>query len=445
MKRALIITYYWPPGGGAGVQRWLKFTKYLPSYGWQPVVMVPENPEYPVLDTSLISQVAPGTEVLKSRIWEPAAYYKKMSGKSNELTISLSSKGHKSLKDRLMLFIRTNFFLPDARLFWIRPCYRQLVDYIRKSPPDVLVTTGPPHSVHLIGLKLKKTFPDIPWVADFRDPWTKIEYYGEVFHAFWAHWLHHRWEKAVVTRADAVVTIGDDISREFKEIGGTRVLTITNGYDPEDFPESRAPRHEKFTVTYVGNMVGSRNPHTFWRALDGCLSSGVIDRKAIHVKLIGKIDQSIRNSIRENGLEDVVEECGYLDHEKAVKEQQAAHLLLLIINNVSSAKGIVTGKLFEYMASGSPILLIGPVDGEASMILGGVDGGVACDHSDETGLRNALQIYFEKYKSGRLTGGDPSRIMKYSRKTLTADLAACLSSLTDRKRDQASRDHQIKE
>lgn len=442
MKRALIISYYWPPSGGAGVQRWLKFTKYLPAYGWHPVVMVPENPEYPVLDVTLASQVAPETEVLKSRIWEPVAYYNKLSGKSNELTISLSSKGHKSLKDKLMLFVRTNFFLPDARLFWIRPCYKQLAAYIRNTPPDILITTGPPHSVHLIGLKLKKAFPHIPWVADFRDPWTKIEYYGEVFHAFWAHWLHHRWERAVIRRADTVITVGADISNDFRALGGRQVLTITNGFDPEDFPVSMTPRHEKFTITYVGNMVGSRNPHAFWRALAACLSSGKIDRSAIHIKLIGKIDQSIRNSISENGLEAVVEECGYMAHDKAVKEQQAAHLLLLIINNVSSAKGIVTGKLFEYMASGNPVLLIGPPDGEAAMILAGVDGGTACEHSDENGLQSAIHSYYEVYKKGEHAGGDPSRILKYSRKALTGDLAACLTSLTSKKRIEAGSDNQ---
>ena len=204
MRRVLVISYYWPPSGGSGVQRWVKFVKYLPSEGWEPVVFAPENADYPALDPSLASEIPADIKVLRGRIWEPYAAYRKLTGaKSTEVT-EISS-GKKTFKQRLSLWIRANLFVPDPRIGWVKPSVKTLLQYLQEHPVDAIVTTGPPHSVHLIGQKLHKA-TGIPWIPDFRDPWSRM-YYLRYLPMTAATWRKLRaQEQAVLDECSTVLT-----------------------------------------------------------------------------------------------------------------------------------------------------------------------------------------------------------------------------------------------
>ncbi|HOP44190.1 MAG TPA: glycosyltransferase, partial [Flavobacteriales bacterium] len=239
MKRVLIVTYYWPPNGGAGVQRWLKFVKYLPQHGWQPVVYTPENPELVAEDPGLLDDVPREAEVIKRRISEPYGLYKRLTGrgvKEKVHTAFLSEEKREGWRDRMALWVRSNFFIPDARVGWVGPSVRFLKQYLREHPVDVIVTTGPPHSMHLIGLRLKRAL-GIRWVADFRDPWTNIDFYRQLKLSRSADRRHRRLEAEVLREADTVVAVGWTLADELRDLGAKRVEVITNGFDPADVPD----------------------------------------------------------------------------------------------------------------------------------------------------------------------------------------------------------------
>ncbi|HER09404.1 MAG TPA: glycosyl transferase family 1, partial [Bacteroides sp.] len=262
MKKVLIITYYWPPSGGAGVQRWLKLTRYLPDFGWQPVVYAPENPEAPVDDLSLLEDVHPEVKVVKRRIWEPYRYYRRFLGMSPSDRINagfLNEKEKPGKKEGISVWIRGNLFIPDARKFWIRPSARFLTRYLRQHPVDAIISSGPPHSMHLIAQKLRKKF-DLPWIADFRDPWTEIDFYDQLRLTRRADRKHRSLEQAVLKGADRVLVIGKSMAKRFRELAGIDPVVLPNGYDEADFAATFAPQPgNKFTILHVGAMNRDRN------------------------------------------------------------------------------------------------------------------------------------------------------------------------------------------
>ncbi|MFZ1686280.1 MAG: glycosyltransferase, partial [Flavobacteriales bacterium] len=235
MKRVLIITYYWPPNGGAGVQRWLKMAKYLPQYGWQPVVYTPSNPEVIVPDTTLERELPPEVEVVKRPITEPYSLYKRLTGRKADEKVHLgflNEKKKKGWREDVAVWIRGNAFVPDARVWWVRPSVKFLAEYLRAHRVDAIVSTGPPHSMHLIALGLKKRFPDLRWIADWRDPWTTIDFYHQLKLTAWADRKHHRLERTVIRTADLNVAVGWTMAEELKSLGAKRTEVITNGFDP---------------------------------------------------------------------------------------------------------------------------------------------------------------------------------------------------------------------
>ncbi len=253
-QRVLILTYYWPPGGGAGVQRWLKFVKYLPHFGWEPVVYAPENPEYMAIDPSLEKDIPAETEIIKTRVWEPYEVYKKFVGmkqgeKINAAFVSETKKPKHS--EGLAVWIRGNFFIPDARKFWIKPSVKFLSHYLKTKPVDVIVSTGPPHSMHLIAMGLRKKF-DIPWVADFRDPWTRISYYSELKLSAKADKKHKILEKLVLEKADEVMVVSEGMKIDFTEIHKRDYEVIHNGFDTEDIPSTQIKPDRKFSISHIG-------------------------------------------------------------------------------------------------------------------------------------------------------------------------------------------------
>jgi glycosyltransferase involved in cell wall biosynthesis len=419
-KRVLIITYYWPPSGGSGVQRWVKFVKYLDRLGWEPIIYTPENPEYPSLDESMLKDLPVNLTVLKQKIWEPFDLYKRFTRKKKGERLDagfLSEDGGKEKwSQKLSVWIRGNFFIPDARKYWIKPSIRFLDEYLKKNPVDYLVSTGPPHSMHLIAKALKRKHT-LKWIADFRDPWTNIDFYKDLRLTKWADKKHHRLEKSVLTQADVCITIGNTMKLEFEELGGKNVKVITNGFDEEDLPRIEVEKDELFSIAHIGVLNPSRNPDILWKALSELVEENEDFANRLQIKLVGKVDFSVKGDLRKFNLVPYLNYIPYLNHDEAILEQKKSHLLLLLVNNTPNSKGILTGKLFEYLSVKTPILGIGPIDGDAAIVLNESKAGIMFNYDDLSGIK--AYILDKCYNSDNLEVAD---IYKYSRRELTNQL-----------------------
>ena len=291
MKKVLIITYYWPPSGGAGVQRGLKFTKYLREFGWEPVIYTVENGAYPVIDNSLEKDIPPGITVIKRPILEPYNFYKALVGEKPGKKMNpafLSEKKKKTLSQKISVWIRGNFFIPDARMLWIKPSVKFLKKYLSENKVDAIMSTSPPHSVHLIAMQLHKALK-LPWVADFRDPWTKIDFYPELKLTNWADRKHHRLEKEVLSNADAVISVGETIKQEFQEIVNRKYELITNGYDEDDVHVSdKIEMDKKFSIVHLGTLVETHKPLILWDALSQLTKENKQFADDLEIKLVGR-------------------------------------------------------------------------------------------------------------------------------------------------------------
>lgn len=433
MKRVLIITYYWPPSGGSGVQRWLKMSKYLPENGWQPVIYTADNAEYPVEDASLEKDVSLEAEVLRQPIVEPYTFYKKFLGikKGEKVKAGFINEGAKKTgwKENLSVWLRGNLFIPDARCWWIKPSTKYLTKYLKDHPVDAIISTGPPHSMHLIARALHKKF-NIPWVADFRDPWTDIDFYKDLKLTGFADKKHHRMEHSVLTEATKVVTVSWDCAKGLESHGAKDVAVITNGYDEFDSGETNQNlsqndyQHQSvFTMSHIGIIGANRNPEMFWKAV-----SEVADTN-MRIRLIGQIDNSVVDTIKHLEIEKYVEIIPYLPHDKAIIEQQKSNVLLLFVNNTPNAKGILTGKLFEYMASGRPILCVGPEDGDSARILNETQTGVTVDFNDKEKMKSVILDFLKKHQENQLGIVRNESIEKYSRRNLAKAFADILNEI----------------
>lgn len=429
MKKVLIITYYWPPSGGAGVQRWLKFVKYLRNFGWEPLVYTASNPEYPVADFTLEKDIPANLEVLKTRVWEPYDIYKKFIGlkKGDKINAAfLTEKKKPKLTEKIAVWIRGNFFIPDARKFWIKPSIRFLADYLKKNPVDAIVSTGPPHSMHRIALGLKTKF-NIPWMADFRDPWTKIDYYHDLHLTWFADTLHKKKELQTLQKANRIVVISEGMKKEFQEIFMRDYEVITNGFDEDDLPKILPEPDKKFSVAHIGSLVKTRNPDILWKVLHQLAAERPAFAADLEIKLVGKVDYFVTQSIEKYSLTSFVRKIDYLPHTAVIEEQLKSQVLLLLINNTPNAKSILTGKFFEYMAARRPILCIGPVDGDAAKIMRETNCGLVSGFEDEVGLRNNVLRFYTSFTKGD-TDIDNRSIDDYSRIQLTQKLSQILDS-----------------
>ena len=432
MKRVLIITYYWPPSGGSGVQRWLKMSKYLPEYGWQPVIYTTENAEYPIIDHSLEKDVAPNIEVIRRPINEPYSAYKKFLGIKKEETVKMGliqeKEKNKSWKSDLTLWVRGNFFIPDARCGWVKPSVRFLKEYLNEHPVDAIISTGPPHSMHLIALKLKEAL-GLPWIADFRDPWTEIDYYNDLHLTAWADRKHHRLEQEVLTTADKVVTVAPDGARRLGRLGNRNVRTIYNGFDRDDDTQTPVNLSEQFTITYLGVLSKIQNPSNLWQALAELIKEDSEFDKSLKINMIGQIDSAVVSSIDENGLTQHVAYSPYMPHDQvsAVHRSSTLLLLLLMPDSEPRAKGLLTGKLFEYMASGRPILCIGPEDGDAARILRETGAGQTISFEDKEKMKEALKNLYQRYLNHTLPNNTNTAVEQFSRKNMSEKYAMLLN------------------
>jgi glycosyltransferase involved in cell wall biosynthesis len=431
MKKVLIITYYWPPAGGSAVYRWLKFTKYLQEFGWEPVVYTAENGEYSELDPENAKDIPEGITILKHPIWEPYDLYKKFIGqkKTEKVNVGfLTEKKKPGFAEFVSVWIRGNFFIPDARRFWVKPSIKFLSNWLEKNPVDAIISSGPPHSMHLIAMPLKNRF-NIPWVADFRDPWTKIDFYNELHLGWFADRKHHRLEKKVATTADGIITVGNQMREEFETLGAKKAVVITNGFDTADKIEGDVEMDQKFTIAHFGTVNKARNPELLWQVLTDIVSENPSFAKDLELKFVGRLDQSARESIQKYDLEKYLTKIDFLPHKEVLLKQRQSQVLLLLINQTHNAGGILTGKFFEYLAAERPIVAIGPPSGDVADILNTSKAGRIIDFTDKKALKECLLDYYQKFKDNQLTVNSAG-INKYSRFELTRRLAEIINELT---------------
>ena len=419
------------------MQRWVKFAKYLPLEGWQPVIYTPENPEQLAIDESLAAEIPAEVEVIKTRIVEPYEIYKKLlrkSGHSKEaVEVNQVNAQNKSFLQKVAMWVRGNLFRPDPRCMWIGPSVRFLKKYLKEHPVDLIVSTGPPQSMHLIGRRLALE-TGLPWIADFRDPWTKIFYFKHLSMTHGTERWHKKMEKKVLDDTSVVVAVSPLVQQEFQAMTSTRVELITNGFDECDF--AAEPCHEaeggsdnEFCVTHTGLFAADGNPTVLWEVLAEKCASDNAFRKALKIKLIGKTDESILTALNEAGLSECVKNIGYLPHSEAVEQQRNASLLILPLRKEPEYKAVLPGKLFEYLASRRPVLGIGQKDGAMAMILNETKTGVVLDWEDREAIACHIDSCWEKHLAGKLVT-DGADISQFTRRSLTRRMAQLFDTLT---------------
>lgn len=430
MKKVLIITYYWPPMGGGGVQRWLKTTKYLREHGWEPVIFTTENGEASVIDESSFKQIPEGIETVRVPIWEPFDLYKKITGKKKgeKLVPGTVSEKKRSFTQKLSVWVRGNLFIPDARKFWIKPASKYLNDYLKNTQIDAVVSTGPPHTTHMIALNVVKKH-NIPWLADFRDPWTNIDFYHELMLSKWADKQHKKKELQVLKTASKVVTVTWSWGEDFMRICGKMPMVITNGYDPADFENAgKVKLDEKFTITHAGSLNDDRNPHILWKVLAKMCDEIDGFSQDLEVKFIGQVSAAATEEAKSLGLEKQLNLIDNQPHKVVVEELIKSQLLLLPLNDVPNIDGVVPGKLYEYIGAKRPIVCIGKPTGDAAKIITETNAGEVADFNDEQKLYNDLVEFYQLYKTQQLEVSSAG-FEKYSRKVLAGQIAEELNKI----------------
>ena len=423
-KKVLLITYYWPPSGGPGVQRWLKFVKYLPDFNVEPIVYAPENPSYPLLDPSLLDEVSKEVKVIKQPIKEPyklASLFAKQSSKTISKGVIPDEK-KQGFIEKLLLFIRGNFFIPDARKAWVKPSVNFLSEYIAKEQIETIITTGPPHSLHLIGMQLQAKL-GVKWIADFRDPWTTIGYHKQLKLTKASQAKHKRLEKQVLNTADQLIVTSFTTKAEFQKLTSKPIEVITNGYDTESVAVDGLDT--KFTLSHIGSLLSKRNPELLWKILGELVAENASFSKDFQLNFIGFISDSVLDSIKKYRLSKYVYNVGYVSHKEALVFQRKTQLLLLIEIDSEDTKCIIPGKLFEYMVSGRPIVAIGPKDSDVAQIIKDTNTGNYFNYQDYDSLKSTILEHYIAFQNKTLQV-HPIELQKYSRKQLTEALSKLL-------------------
>lgn len=429
MNRALIITYYWPPSGGSGVQRWLKFVKYLTQLGWEPFVFTPENPSFTIQDSSLQKDIPSSVEVIKLPIWEPYDLFfsvSKLFGKNEIKQSDFISTSKKTFFQKVSSFIRGNFFIPDARIFWINPSVTFLQDFIKSNQIDKIITTGPPHSMHLIGLKLKEKNPSLTWVADFRDPWSEWDLLDTLSLTSFARKRHRTLEKKVLTMADHVITIAPYHVQRLEEISKRKVELITNGFDEDDFAGITHTKTKKFTLRHIGVVDELRDPRPIMEALKLICEEDSTFRENVVVEFVGNVNSAFKEYVKADEILNLITNfVDQIPHDKLIKLYGETDLQLLVLAHTAIAPGNLPGKFFEYLASGNPILTIGPITGDAAEVLNKTEAGKIFERGSQVEIVKTLKEYFLNWKNDVRKSSESVAI--YSRKNLTQQLIRILA------------------
>lgn len=427
MKKVLLITYYWKPAGGPGVQRWLKFVKYLREFQVEPIVYIPKNPNYPIIDLNIGNDLPSDLKIISQPIIEPYKISEIFSKKKTKtMSSGIISSKKRTLFEKIMLWVRGNLFIPDARFLWIRPSIQFLEKYIAENQIDTIITTAPPHSIHLIGLGLKKKLPAIKWIADFRDPWVNIGYHSDFYLTKWARKKHEFLEKSVLQLADRVIVTSFSTQKEFQQKTQKPIITITNGYDTEIHKKNK--KTDFFIISHIGSLLSERNPKLLWKVLSDLVVENQEFAQKFRLVLAGKVSDEIFTDLKENKLDRFTDFKGYLSHNEAIALQKESSLLLLLEIDKPHTQGIIPGKLFEYMASGSPILAMGYKVWDVEKIICETQTGIVVLSSDYQQIKKEILRFFEFHQQGELSSVS-SEIEKYHRRNLTQKLAEVINDL----------------
>lgn len=427
MLRVLVITYYWPPAGGAGVQRWLKLSKFLPEYGVLPTVITVDETKatYPILDESLYGDVHRDVEVIRTNSFEPLKWYGRLVGKKHVPYGGFANVSRRSRWSWLSRFLRGNLFIPDARKGWNKFACRAAEKAIREEDIHIVITTGPPHSTHLVGLKLKDKY-GLKWVADFRDPWTDIFYNDLMNRTKVAERKDRRMEKEVLDRADMVVANCKSNAELLRNKGDRAPIEVVeNGYDANDFENMESERRAQFRVVYTGTMAASYNPSTFVSAFKRLVEKAP-DKVQWH--FAGYADAQIIALLKRAGI---IENCifhGYVSHSDAVRLMSEANILLNLFPETKNDLGI-PGKCFEYLAARRAILNIGPKNGDAALIIAECESGVTFNRTEEGAIFNFLNKQFEEWLKGKSNRMGNEKVLDYSRQNLAQKYVRLMESL----------------
>ncbi|MGY8911234.1 MAG: glycosyltransferase family 4 protein, partial [Flavobacteriales bacterium] len=381
--KVLIITYYWPPAGGSGVQRWLKFAKYLQNFGIEPIIYTVDNANYPKEDESLIDEIPKGITVLKQPIWEPtdALFWKQKKHQKKDISNSTNSG--------FLSFIRGNFFIPDPKVFWVKPSVKYLENYLKDNKVDLLISTGPPHSMHLIADKIQKK-TNVKWLADFRDPWSNLYYNKDFKQLNFAINKNKKLETKILKNADCILTVSNSLKAAFVK-QAKRVEVITNGFDSEVLHSDTTELDEKFTISYIGLLPKQSNPKLFFKVLNKICHENSAFKNDLKLNFIGDISDEVKHEIEKNNLVENTNFMGYVSHQEAIDFQKKSQVLLLLIPNIDNAHGILTGKLFEYLTANRPILAISPPNKDLKEIIYNTNTGDVLDYNDEKKLKETIQ------------------------------------------------------
>jgi hypothetical protein len=397
--------------------------------GWEPYVFTPENPSFTIQDESLEKDVPNTVEVIKFPIWEPYHLFFKIQrlfGKKEVKQSDFISTGKKSFFQSVSSWIRGNFFIPDARVFWVKPSVTFLTDFIQSNHIEKIITTGPPHSIHLIGQGLKKKMPHIMWVADFRDPWSEWDLLDTLSLTSWARAKHRRLEHEVLSQADKVITIAPYHVKRLAFLGNRQVDLITNGFDEEDFDKIEHVRNEKFTIRHIGVVDELRDPRPVMNALKGMLLGNQILADTIAVEFIGNVNSAFKSFVeQDNVLSQITRFISQVPHSELLEIYAQTDLQMLVLAHTAIAPGNLPGKFFEYLASGNPILAIGPVDGDAAGVLKETNAGVIHERDNEEDIKSSLQTFYSDWEANKINA--ERNISKYTRRELTKQLVKLLS------------------
>ncbi len=424
--KVLIVTYYWPPAGGPGVQRWLKFVKYLRDFDIEPVVFTAENPYYPTIDESLSKDIPEGIELIKCPIFEPNNIVAKLKKSEAQKSAGFLDP-NPSFFSKILLYIRANFFIPDARMFWVKPAVKKIKEYVSEHHIDAIITTGPPHSLHLIGKKIKEDL-GIKWLADFRDPWTSIDYFHLLPLTKKAEKKHFLLEEKVVKSADSVLMVSNHAKKKYEKFN-TEINVITNGFDTEEEIDENLVLDTKFSITHIGSMNSERNPKFLWEVLSELSSESDEFANDLEIKLIGKLDDTIWHEEIEKRNFKNVSRLPYVPHTEAKKYQKSAQVLLIVVNDYPSAKEMIPGKTFECLQARRPILAFAPEDGDLAEILEETKAGVAIDFLNKNKTKSEIKRLYKEYKTEGLKVSEID-LKKFHRKSLTKKLSLVIKDLT---------------
>lgn len=422
-KKVLIITYYWPPSGGSGVQRWLKFAKYLPGAGWEPIIFTPENPDFDLQDETLLSEISPQLEVIKFPIWEPYQLLDKLRGKKETHPGRVLEQSKKGWVEKAAIWLRANLMIPDPRVFWVKPSVKFLEELIQKGQFDAIITTGPPHSMHLIGRELKRK-TGIFWLADFRDPWSQWEFLDKLPMQRYVKKKHQEMEQSVLQEANVVTTISPTFQKNLKELSNRSVELLTNGFDPADIPEKFDPVPQKsgrLHLVYSGIIDSIRNPMNLLFAMKEEFKP--LDED-VSFTFVGRVSDQVKSQIEEDSwLKNHVNFVGYVSHEEVFAYYEKADGLVLILTNTKNAQGNIPGKLFEYLATRIPVIALGDPKGDSSEILVQAGESPVLSYSDHVKIQLRLRTMFDSNKKA----DQDTSIDHFSRKNLSVQLANLLN------------------